>query len=60
MYEDESTYVAFITKEHWCELYFPTTEEDFRKNVMEAASGEAALLELIRSAGGRMPKGDVS
>ena len=56
MYEDESTYVAFITKEQWRELYFPTAEEDFRKSIFEAASGEAALLELITSSGGRMPE----
>ena len=45
MYEDESTYVAFITKEHWRELYFPVDEEK-----------EAAPFDLIHSAGGRMPE----
>ena len=52
MYEDESTYVAFITMKQWKEFYFPTAEEDFRQNVI----GEAALLELIHSVGGRMPE----
>ena len=56
MYEDESTYVAFITKEHWREFYFPTAEQDLRANVITATGDEAALLELITSAGGRMPE----
>ena len=40
MYEDETTYVAFITMEQWRELHFPAAEQDLRQAVVNAASGE--------------------
>ena len=56
MYEDESTYVAFITREQWPELFFPADGEDLRKTIMEAASDQVALIELIESSGCTMPR----